>query len=104
MSTTMSGLGDRVNLNSPATEPGPLTEADLYRPAAECCTDVGINETTKRFPRTLGDAFRGAEYATAFHRFERGLDWFNGKAPMLIVCVLGCGFALGLIAKFWRYA
>lgn len=50
MNVTMSGLGDRVNLNSPATEPGPLTDSD-FKPRTITPTRRSIWHRTKRLAR-----------------------------------------------------
>lgn len=50
-----------------------------------------IDNNTRRYPRTLGDAFRGPEYANAIETFQNrayGRAWW---ACMALVCVFTAG-------------
>lgn len=93
----MSAIPSDTNLQD--TEPGGLlTEADFAPAPAEACTEVGFNDTTRRFPRTLSEAFRDADYAASL---ERTLDWIDKRWPMWFVLAGMAGAAAGVLAVFW---
>lgn len=51
-------------------------------------------ETTRRYPRTLGEAFKGADYACAIERTPRRRNLF----PALAI-ILTCVFLVGIAAR-----
>ena len=48
--------------------------------------------TTRRFPRTADEAFKGADYASAITQFGK-----RGDTAVTWACVLGLVFLVGLL-------
>jgi len=53
--------------------------------------------TVRRYARTLDDAFRGVDYATAIHRVGRPVSFGERIAGVIVATVIGVLIACALV-------